>query len=93
MILLHFAFEQRQNQVNFLLLEFLLAQFILFIGLLHAIINFYPTQALIQFDFLKKSNFYSSLVLANFFYTLGFWSDKYLFWFHDNTSEVVFIVF
>ena len=57
---------------------------------MHAIINFYPTHTLIEFDFLKKNNFYLSLVLANFFYTLGFWSDKYLFWFHSNTSEVIF---
>lgn len=90
MIITHFVFEQRQNDIVFLLFEFLLAQSVLFLLLLYAILDFYPTHQLIQFEFLKKNNFYFSLVFANFFYTLGFWIDKYLFWFNHHTSYVIF---
>lgn len=90
MIIVHFLFEMRQNDVVFLLFEFLLAQFILFILLLHAILDFYPTEKLIQFEFLQKGNFYYSLVCANFLYTFGFWIDKYLFWFNPTTSIATF---
>lgn len=90
MIIVHFIFEQRQNELIFLLLEFLLAQFVLLVLLLHTILDFYPTNELIQFEFLDKKNFYYSLVFANFFYTLGFWIDKYLFWFNQDTSYSTF---
>ena len=90
MIIVHFMFEQRQNDVTFLLFEFLLAQLTLFVLLLHAILDFYPTHQLIQFEFLNKKHFYYSLVFANFFYTFGFWIDKYLFWFHQDASFAIF---
>ena len=86
MIMVHFAFEQRQNDVNFLLFEFLLAQCILFIALLFSIMDLYPTNKLIDFSFLKKANFYYTLVFANVFYALGFWIDKFLFWYNQDTG-------
>lgn len=90
MIVVHFSYPLRQNDVVFLLFEFLLAQSILFAFLLHAIIDFYPTDTLIQFKFLKKENIHYTLVFANFFYTLGFWIDKYLFWFNPDTGYSIF---
>ncbi len=86
MIIVHFVFEEKQNDVTFLLFEFLLAQCVLFVSLLYSILTLYPTNKLILFGFLKKENFYYSLVFANFFYTLGFWIDKYLFWFNQDTG-------
>ncbi len=90
MIIMHFMFEQQQHDLIFLLFEFLVAQCILFAFLLHAIIDFYPTNRLIQFDFLKKENLYYTLVFANFFYNLGFWIDKYLFWYNSYTGYTSF---
>lgn len=90
MIIIHFIFEQKQNDVTFLLFEFLLAQIVLFSFLLHAIIDFYPTNQLISFDFLKKENFYYTLVFSNLFYTLGFWVDKFLFWSNHHTGYSTF---
>ena len=90
MIMVHFSFEQMQNDVAFLLFEFLLAQCVLFVCLLHSIINYYPTNVLIKFDFLKRENLYYTLVFANFFYNLGFWIDKYLFWYNQNTGYDIF---
>lgn len=88
MIILHFFLEN--NTLPVLLSEFLLAQVILFSILLHAILEFYPGNLLIQFDFLKKENLYYTLIFSNFFYTLGFWADKYLFWMNPDTSYVMF---
>ena len=90
MIIMHFSFEQKQNDIIFLLFEFLLAQCILFTSLIYAIMALYPSNIIIKFDFLNKENFYYSLVFANFFYNLGFWIDKYLFWFNQNTGYNIF---
>lgn len=88
MIIVHFLL--RKNDILTLLFEFLLAQTILFSLLLHAILDFYPGKKLIKFDFLKRENFYSTIVFANFFYNLGFWIDKYLFWYNTDTSYTIF---
>jgi polysaccharide biosynthesis protein PelG len=77
-------------ELCFLLLEFLLAQVILFLFLLYAILDYYPSNECIKFDFLKKENFYFTLVFSNFFYALGFWIDKYLFWFNSDTGYLLF---
>lgn len=84
MVLLHFGIGI--NTLDMLLFEFLLAQIIVFLFLFHAIIDFYPTDMLIRFDFLKSENLYYRLLFANFFYTAGFWVDKYLFWFNPITG-------
>lgn len=78
------------NSIEFFLFDFLLAQVILLLTLLYAIMDYYPTSHLIQFDYLKKNNFYFGLVFANFFYNLGIWIDKHLFWFNSDTSYVIF---
>lgn len=87
MILLHFGMAI--NTLDMLLFEFLIAQIIVFLFIFHAVIDYYPTAVLIRFDFLRKENLYYSLILANFFYTFGFWIDKYLFWFNHNTGITV----
>jgi len=77
-------------EMSFLLFEFFLAQIILFLFLIYAILDFYPANECIKFDFLKKENFYFSLLFSSFFYTLGFWIDKYLFWFNSATGFLIF---
>jgi polysaccharide biosynthesis protein PelG len=88
MIVVHILWGR--PDICFLLLEFLLAQVILFFFLLYAILDHYPTNECIKFDFLKKENFYFTLVFSNFFYAFGFWIDKYLFWFNTDTSYLLF---
>lgn len=88
MIIVHFLIQK--IEINWLLFELLLAQVILFIFLLHAILDYYPTNKCITFDFLKKENFYFSLMFSNFLYTLAFWIDKYLFWYTPDTSFVIY---
>jgi len=70
----------------YLLIEFLITQTVLFLLLSNDILRHYPTNDLIEFKFLRKNNFYYSVAFANFFYTLGFWIDKYIFWFNPVTS-------
>ncbi|ARG97995.1 exopolysaccharide Pel transporter PelG [Legionella micdadei] len=88
MIVVHLLWGR--PDIRFLLLEFLLAQIILLFFLLYAILDYYPTNECIKFDFLKKENFYFTLVFSNFFYAIGFWVDKYLFWFNSDTGFLIF---
>lgn len=88
MIIVHLL--SNRTDVNFLLFDFLLAQVILLIILLHAILDYYPTNKLIRFSFLKHENLYYSLIISNFFFTFGFWIDKYIFWFNPDTSYPIF---
>lgn len=79
-----------KNTISYLLFEFLLTQALILLILLNAILNYYPTRQLIKFEFLQNGNFYLPLVFANFFYTIGIWIDKYLFWFNPDTSFISF---
>lgn len=88
MVIVHLLVNR--NDLSFLLFEFLIAQTILFTLLLHAILTYYPTNIIIKFNFLKRENIFLSLVLSNFFSTLGFWIDKYIFWFNSATSYPIF---
>lgn len=85
----HFLFEQH-NRLVALLIEYLAAQVIILGSMIYALIESYPTKLLIRFEFLKKANVYPYLIFANFFFNLGFWIDKYLFWFSPSTSSIVF---
>lgn len=80
----------KTNTIPYLLCEFLLTQTLILLILLNAILSYYPSRQLIKFEFLQNGNFYLPLVCANFFYTLGIWIDKYLFWFNPSTSFITF---
>ena len=87
MIIVHFLWLR--NELLSLLFEFLLAQVILFAFLLYAILDYYPTKVCIKFDFMKRENVYYTLIFSNFFYAIGFWIDKYLFWFNSDTGFLI----
>ena len=42
-----------------------------------------------EFDFLRKDRLYKSLMLVGFFFNLGFWIDKYVFWYSPLTGTPV----
>lgn len=71
------------------MLSFLLGQLILFAIFHLALYRHYPTHYFIDFDFLKRKNMHVSLVISSFFYNLGIWIDKFIFWFIPATSYVV----
>ncbi len=85
LLLLHFLF--REYNLTDLFAEFLMAQVIIFLLLSNEVFLHFPTQEIIEFDFLKKENLYYLVGVANLFYTMGFWIDKYLFWLNPGTSS------
>ena len=72
------------------LFSFYLGQFILLNLLIFRIILDYPSDKLIEFDFLNKKRVYYSLAVAGFFYNFGIWADKLVFWFSPLTGEPIF---
>lgn len=88
LLIMHFIIHK--YDLVYLLIEFLITQTMLLLFLANDILRHYPTNDLIAFRFLKRANFYYSVGFANLFYTLGFWIDKYLFWFNPVTSMASF---
>ena len=75
-----------------LLLSFFGGQILLFFQLLGLILYNFPSDRFVSFDFIGKRKIYFSLILTGFFYNLGIWIDKFIFWFHPSTGENVFSV-
>jgi uncharacterized membrane protein len=69
-----------------LLAGFVFGQFVLLIGMLTLILYYYPSNSFISFSFLTKKHLYLTLVFVGFFYNLGIWIDKFIFWFYPETS-------
>ena len=69
---------------------FYAGQFLLLNLLIFRIIIDYPSDKLVEFDFLKRDRVYYSLAIAGFFYNFGIWADKFVFWFSPLTGEPVF---
>ncbi|WP_059175483.1 exopolysaccharide Pel transporter PelG [Thermodesulfovibrio aggregans] len=71
-------------------ISFYTGQVLLLFLLVTRIILDYSTDRLFEFDFLSKRKSYYSLGVAGFFYNLGIWSDKFIFWFNPFTGNQVF---
>ena len=78
--------------LNGMMLSFFSGQVLLFFLLLSLIIYSFPSENFVRFDFIKKARIYISLIFTGFFYNLGIWIDKFIFWLHPETGETVFIV-
>lgn len=72
-----------------LLTGFFIGQFVLLSGMIVPLYYYYPSNRLMEFDFLTKNRIYISLIFTSFFYNLGIWIDKFIFWFYANTSELI----
>lgn len=83
------AIVLRGSALNGLLLGFLLGHFTLFIGMMMLIIRSYPSDHFIEFDFLGKKRMFVSLIWTGFFFNLGVWVDKYIFWYMPSTGAHV----
>jgi len=57
--------------------------------MLAVIIPEYPVLETVRMDFLKRKQIFPILIFIGFFYNLGIWADKLIFWLHPGTSEVV----
>jgi len=54
-----------------------------------AIVPEYPVVGKVRWDFLSLPKIHPMLIWVGFFYNLGIWSDKIIFWLHPDTSEFV----
>lgn len=60
---------------------------------LHYIVRNFPAKRLISFEFLQPNKVFYSLLFCGFFYNLGVWLDKFVFWSREETSHQVFSIF
>ncbi len=65
---------------------FCISQAVLTFAFLLQVVRSIPCVSLVRFDFLNPKKVYFSLVLCGFFYNLGVWADKFVFWFRSETS-------
>ncbi len=70
-----------------LLLGILVGHFTLFSGMMLFIIRSYPSNRFVEFDFLEKKRMFVSLIWTGFFFNLGTWIDKYIFWYSPLTGQ------
>ncbi len=68
---------------------FYTGQFLLLNMLILRVIIDYPSDKLVDFDFLNRRRSHYSLALSGFFYNFGIWADKLVFWFSPITGEPV----
>ena len=72
-----------------LLLGILVGHFALFSGMMLLIIRSYPSNRFVEFDFLEEKRMFVSLIWTGFFFNLGTWIDKYIFWYSPLTGQKV----
>lgn len=75
--------------INSLMFGFWIGQFIIMVCLIFSIYREYPSNRFIEFEFLKPNKMFISLVFSSFFYNLGIWIDKFIFWYAPDTSHQV----
>jgi uncharacterized membrane protein len=71
------------------LAAFFVGHVILLGGMLMLALRNHPSDRYLEFDFLVPRRMYASLVVIGFFFNLGIWIDKFLFWFHPDTSQPI----
>jgi uncharacterized membrane protein len=80
----------RRFNIEGLLAGFLLGQVVLLFCMLAAVVRDHPrSRTLVSFDFLRPKQSFYSLMFTGFFYNLGIWVDKLMFWFNPVTSEPI----
>lgn len=83
------ALLMRKLGLEGLLAGFVLGQFVLLLGMIILILRNYPSSRFISFDFIDKRYLYPTLVAVGFFYNLGIWMDKFMFWLYPATSQAI----
>lgn len=62
---------------------------LLFFSFFYTIIRQYPGQTLIRFDFVRRNQIFPALILTGLLFNAAVWVDKFIFWFHPDTSQQV----
>ncbi len=72
-----------------LLAGLLIGHAILLFLMLGVVIPEYPVTHALSREFLMRKNIFPVLIAIGFFYNLGIWIDKLLFWLNPGTSEAI----
>ncbi len=72
-----------------LLTGLLIGHSILLFMMLAVILPEYPVVETVRMDFLERKNIFPVLIFIGFFYNLGIWADKLIFWLYPATSEAI----
>jgi uncharacterized membrane protein len=72
-----------------LLLGFVIGHVVLCVGMWLLTLRLYRPQQAMSFECLRRDTRYPSLMVIGVLYNLGIWADKFMFWFHPDTSEAV----
>ncbi len=77
--------------MNGLLAGLLAGHAVLLFSMLAVIIPEHPLKdsTTVRADFLKIKQIFPILIFIGFFYNIGIWIDKLMFWFHPGTSEAI----
>jgi uncharacterized membrane protein len=72
-----------------LLLGFVLGHFLLLMGMFWLVYQNYHSDRFIAFDIWKPGAMFHSLMATGFFFNLGAWIDKLMFWYYPSTGQQV----
>lgn len=72
-----------------LLAGLLLGHSLLFFSFFYTIIRQYPGEGLIRFDFTRPSQVFPTLIFTGLLFNAAVWADKFIFWFHPDTSQQI----
>ncbi len=82
-------FFRRYLGMEGLLLGFVAGHFLLLAGMIWLVYRTYHSDRFIAFDIWKKGAMYHSLMATGFFFNLGVWIDKIIFWYTHGTGQQV----
>ncbi|HET8802771.1 MAG TPA: exopolysaccharide Pel transporter PelG [Marinobacter sp.] len=72
-----------------LLAGLLLGHSLLFFSFFYTIIRQYPGDGLVRFDFTRRSQIFPTLIFTGLLFNAAVWADKFIFWFHPDTSQPI----
>lgn len=79
----------RRYGLEGLLFGFVVGQLLLLAATTTMIYRSYTSRVFISFEMFNRKTFYFSLMAVGFFYNLGVWIDKLMFWYNPATGQQV----
>lgn len=75
--------------LSYMMLGFYIGQALLLIAFIYIITKNYLTSTILSFRLIERKTFYPYLALAGALYNLAIWADKFVFWFSDETGQII----
>ncbi|MDD4910705.1 MAG: exopolysaccharide Pel transporter PelG [Sideroxydans sp.] len=83
------AYLLRPYGLEGLLFGFVIGHVVLLFGMMFIIVQQFPANRFIAFQFFTQGALHTRLIWIGFLYNLAVWIDKILFWYYPDTGEVV----